>query len=208
MAEHKVAEAVEEVVAVVRAGGGLGVVLNAEGRNVEGVEPLHHVVVEVDVAHLNSPETGRGFDDLADRCINRETVVVGGNLHPTGCSVDHWLVDSAVPERQLVGREPEGPPEELVAEADPKEWQAFAQDSLQEFDVGIRCSRIPGAIREKSTNRLERQNVGESGRLRQDVNLKAAVGEVVESGPFDAKVKHCEVAEALAVGFNNIRALR
>ena len=57
---HHVREPVEEVVGVVRAGRRLRVVLHAERRDVEAVEALDHVVVEVDVAHLDPPEALAG----------------------------------------------------------------------------------------------------------------------------------------------------
>ena len=59
LATNEVAEAVEEVVGVVRAGGGLGVVLHRERGDVEGAQALDDVVVEADVAHLDAAEAGR-----------------------------------------------------------------------------------------------------------------------------------------------------
>ena len=46
----RVAELLEQVAGVVRAGAGLGVVLHTEGRDVRAAEALDDPVVQVDVA--------------------------------------------------------------------------------------------------------------------------------------------------------------
>jgi hypothetical protein len=50
---------IEQVIGVVRPGGRLRVVLHRERGDVECPKALHHVVVEVDVAHLDPSEPGR-----------------------------------------------------------------------------------------------------------------------------------------------------
>ena len=55
-AGHEVDETVEEVGGVVRAGRGLGVVLDAERRLLEQREPLDDVVVEADVGDAGRAE--------------------------------------------------------------------------------------------------------------------------------------------------------
>src|SRR3954468_14419527 len=54
LALHQGYEAVEQVGGVVGTGGRFGVVLDAEGRLVEELEALHHVVVEADVGDLGA----------------------------------------------------------------------------------------------------------------------------------------------------------
>src|SRR5690625_4297180 len=66
-------EPVEQVGGVMRAGGGLGVVLDAERRNVQAAQPLDHRVVEAGVAHLDPAVAGLGSSEaLPYRCIDGE----------------------------------------------------------------------------------------------------------------------------------------
>ena len=49
-----------------RAGGGLGVVLHGERRDVEGAEPLDHLVVQSDVAHFDAAVAVRAVELALD----------------------------------------------------------------------------------------------------------------------------------------------
>ena len=60
LALHQGYETVEQVRGVVRAGGRLGVVLDAEGRLVEQLQALDDLVVEADVGDLGAAERGVG----------------------------------------------------------------------------------------------------------------------------------------------------
>src|SRR6478752_4196311 len=117
---HEIAEPVEEVRRIVRAGCRLGVVLDREARQpavgVAELESLDDVVVEAHVADRRLAELGRRR--ALERSVDREAVVVGGDLDLAGGAVHHRLVDAAVAVLQLVGAEAEGAAEELVAEAD------------------------------------------------------------------------------------------
>ena len=112
------AELGEEVLAVVRAGGGLGVVLDAEDRQAGVAEPFEGLVVEVDVAGLD----------------------VGGRVAGSTAKPWFWVVISTLPVRSLrtgwlAPRWPnlslkvlraEGLAEELVAQADAEDRDARA----------------------------------------------------------------------------------
>src|SRR3954468_15223444 len=97
---HQLAEVLEEAGGVVRAGCGLGVVLDAERGTVEQPETLDHAVVEVDVADLGAAV--RGLERPVEGRLDGEAVVVAGDVHPAGGAVLHGLVDPAVAEPQLV----------------------------------------------------------------------------------------------------------
>src|SRR5690606_18309548 len=105
--DDEIAETVEQVVGVVRAARGLGVVLHREGGDVEGLEALHDVVVEAEVAHLDAAEAGGAVERAVEGRRDREAVVVRRDLDAARLLVAHGLVDAAVPERQLVGVEAE-----------------------------------------------------------------------------------------------------
>ena len=98
---HELAELGEEVLAVVRAGRGLGVVLDAEDRQARVAEAFEGLVVEVDVAGLDVGGQGRGVDG--------EAVVLGGDLDLAGALVADRVVGAAVAELELEGRAAEAP---------------------------------------------------------------------------------------------------
>ncbi len=93
---HQLHEIVEQVVRIVRAGRGFGVVLHAEDRVVAVAETFQRLVVQVDVGDLDLVEVERIR-------IHREAVIVGGDLHLLGDLVAHRMVGAAVAELQLVG---------------------------------------------------------------------------------------------------------
>src|SRR5690242_2102741 len=109
-------EPIEEIRRVVRSGRGLRVVLHAERARVAGSQTLDHVVVKAHVAHLDGPELGIGR--AVQRRVDREAVIVRGDLDLAGHAVLHRLVDAAMAVAELVGAEAVRTTEHLVAEAD------------------------------------------------------------------------------------------
>lgn len=104
--------------------GGLGVVLHREGRDIDTLQAFDHIVVQVDVRDEHTTVFAvfiRRFNDFADWRVDREPVVVGGDLDLAGGHVTHRLIDAVMAELELVGIEAERTSEELVAEADAKE---------------------------------------------------------------------------------------
>src|SRR4051794_38064249 len=100
-------EPVEEVEAVVRAGTGLGVVLDRGAGDVEERQPLHRAVVEVEVRQLRGAEVRLpahglvGVDRLlATRAEDGEAVVLRGDLDAAGLEVLDRMVGAAVAERE------------------------------------------------------------------------------------------------------------
>src|SRR3954453_6358264 len=92
-------EFVEEVEAVVRAGSGFRVVLDAAGGDVEQADALDRAVVEVHVGELGLAEVG--LDDLTGLARDREAVVLGGDGDPSRPQVLDGVVGAAVAEREL-----------------------------------------------------------------------------------------------------------
>src|SRR4051794_10752348 len=115
-------EVVEEADRVVRAGPGLGVVLDAAGRDVEQADALDRAVVEVDVRELGLAEVA--LQALTGLSTHREPVVLRGDGDPSRAQVLHGVVGPAVAERQLEGLKADGAREQLVAEADPEDGLA------------------------------------------------------------------------------------
>src|SRR5690625_2363996 len=134
------------------AGGGLGVVLDGVGGDVQAADPLDHVVVEPDVGDhdpaVTSVAVGSGGLAL-QRHVEGEAMVLGGDLDLPGLAVQHGLVDAAVAVLELVGGEAQCPAQQLVAQADAEEGQAGIQCPAQQLDLGIGGSRVPGAVGEE-----------------------------------------------------------
>src|SRR3954454_19017845 len=91
---HLLQEAIEEIEAVVRAGAGLGVVLDRPAGDVEERQALDRAVVEVEVAERGGTEVGlpaHGLvavdGPLAARPEHREAVVLRGDLDAAGLEV-------------------------------------------------------------------------------------------------------------------------
>src|SRR4051812_14051346 len=123
---HQLAEPVEQVLGIVRAGRRLRVVLDAERRDVQCRQPFYDIVVETNVADLDPAE--RGVGDLVEGRVHGEPVGVRGDLDLARGRVLHRLVDAAVAVLELVGAEAERLAEDLVAEADPEDRDPPLQD--------------------------------------------------------------------------------
>src|SRR4051812_24508515 len=117
---HQLRESIEQVIRVVRPRCRLRVVLHGEGRRVETPQTLDHVVVETHVADLDGPEPR--LDPALPGRVDREAVVVAGDLDLAGGAVEDRLVDAAVAVAELVGAEAQRAAEDLAAEADPEQW--------------------------------------------------------------------------------------
>ena len=96
----------------------------------------------------------RGLRRLAERGVDGEAVVVGGDLDPAGGQVHHRLVDAAVPVRQLVGAEAQRAAEQLVAEADAEVRDAGGQHLAQHLDRAVRGRRVAGTVGEEHPVRV------------------------------------------------------
>src|SRR5699024_11086511 len=145
-------QTVEEIGSVMGAGGGLGVVLDGVGGDVQAADPLDHVVVEPDVGDhdpaVTSVAVGSGGLAL-QRHVEGEAMVLGGDLDLPGLAVQHGLVDAAVAVLELVGGEAQCPAQQLVAQADAEEGQAGIQCPAQQLDLGIggsRCTLSPRSV--------------------------------------------------------------
>ena len=130
---HQLAEPVEEVRRVVRAGRRLGVVLHREA--LQRRRPASRSSRPSTTSSLRQTwltvATPYGVSvGAVERRVDGEPVVVRGDLDLAGGAVHHRLVDAAVAVLQLVGAEAERPAEELVAEADPEVGQPALERAL------------------------------------------------------------------------------
>ena len=182
-----------------RAGGRLGVVLHREGGQVEAGQAFDDVVVQPDVgdddAAVAAAVVRRRRAGLVERGVDREAVVVRGDLHLGGGAVEHRLVDAAVPVAELVGAVPERPAQELVAEADAEERDLAVQDGAEQLDLVAGGARVPWTVGEEDAARgvvgqrgEHALDVGDGGGLRHDDDADAALGEADRRHGLDAEV--------------------
>src|SRR4051794_6122435 len=145
-------ESIEQVEAVVRAGAGLGVVLDRAARNVEQLEALDRAVVEVHMAELGGAEVGVPADGLvgldrlrAVRAEDGKAVVLRGDLDLAGGQVLDRVVAAAVAEGQLEGLQADRAAEQLVAEADPPD-RLDADDLADRRDDVVERRGVAGPV--------------------------------------------------------------
>ena len=91
-----------------------------------------------------------------------------------------------MPEGQLVGAEPEGASQKLVAEADAKEWGAFTQNLPEQFYLFVGGCGVAGAIGEKHTLGVVSVNVVQGSVGRQHVHTHTAFCETLGCHGFNA----------------------
>jgi hypothetical protein len=152
---HFFGEFREEVVGIVRAGAGLGVVLNAEGLVLAVAQAGDRAVVEIDVGDLDIGREGGGIDRVA--------VVLRGNGDSSSAEVFDGLVRAAMAEFEFEGFSTEGASEDLVAEAD-AEKRFFADELAGGFAGVIEGLGIAGAVRKENAVGAEGEDfVGRGG---------------------------------------------
>src|SRR5690606_21120879 len=127
---HQGDELVEQRSRVMRARGGLRVVLHRERRNLLAAQTLHRAVVG---AVMTDPRLAeRRVETLSRLAFESESVVLCGDGHLAGGDVDDRDVETPVSETHLVGVQPQRPTEDLVAEADAKQRQLPLQHPASE----------------------------------------------------------------------------
>ena len=126
-----------------RAGAGLGVVLNGRAGNIKQRQPLNGSVIEIHVAQLGGTEVGLpadrfvGFDPQSP--VGRgdsEAVVLRGDLDLPCAQILNRVVHAAMAERQLEGFKAQGPAAKLMAKAN-SEDRLLAEHTADGFDNAI-----------------------------------------------------------------------
>src|SRR6266545_1571112 len=197
---------IEQVVGVVRSGLRLRVVLHRERGYVEAPQSLDHTVVEADVAHLDRAELGVG--DSVTRGVDRETVVVGGDLDLAGHPVHDRLVDAAVAVLELVRTETQGPAQHLVAEADPEQGNPTPQHLAGERHLDLGGRRVARPVGEEHRVRPHRRHVLDRRGRRQYVRGDAPLGHPARRVPLDPQVDRRDGQLVLPDGVDRVGRLR
>src|SRR6185503_16767797 len=121
---------VEQVRRIVGAGAGFGVILDGVDGKAAMPEAFDRVVVQVDVRNFTIGGQRVGID--------REAVVLRGDLDTSGRQILHRLVSTVMPKRQFVGSATERETHQLMPKAYPK--NRITSDQLFEvrYDSGER----------------------------------------------------------------------
>ena len=135
-------EPVEHGERVERPGRALRVVLDGLDRQLAVAQALDRAVVEVDLA---DPEPGRGRQRVAD---DLDLVVLGGDLDEPELEVLDRVVGAVVAEPEAARVGAGGPPDDLVAEADPEQRPAVVDDRAGQRDLRLEAGRVAGTGRE------------------------------------------------------------
>src|SRR5919201_4036266 len=189
---HLLHPTLEDRPRVVRAGTRFGMELHRGGALVPEVESLYGAIVE---RYMRRFARVGGLD-----C---EAVVLRSDEHASGRTLEHWVVRTAVPERELVramtGRERE----QLVPKANPE----YRHPSHQ---VADRCNllaeglRVTGPIREQYA--VEADELLGDRVVREDRHRRSCPGEPPEDRPL-AAVVHDRDARSAELGVD-IRLMR
>src|SRR4030095_9762112 len=138
---HQLAKPMEQVIRVVRPRRSFRVVLHREHRPLAMAEAIARVVVEVHVARLPAPP-GDGLG------VDREAVVLRGDLHLVRGQILHGVVRAVMAERQLVRTPARGESEDLVAEADAED-RYLAQELAHRIHEVWHRFGVARAVREE-----------------------------------------------------------
>src|SRR5690349_5646475 len=101
-----------------RTGRGFRMILHREDRQFAMPESLHGTVIQVDVGNLELRNAGNSL--LAP--FDRETMILRRDQYPPGGEITHWMVPAAMAVRHLDRFRPVGETEDLVTEANSKDW--------------------------------------------------------------------------------------
>ncbi len=177
---HQVGELGEEVVRIVRAWRGFGVVLHAEEGSVFVAHAFVGVVVEIQV---------RDFDVAGGQRvgIDAEAVILRGDFDLVGQKIFYRMIRAVVAEFQFEGFAAQREAAELVAEADAENGDAARQ--LADIVVGIGDRfRIARAVGEEDAVRLEVENIFGERACGNDGNFAVMIDEQAQNVLLDAEI--------------------
>ena len=163
-----------------RAGGGFGMVLDAEDGVVAMAEAFERLVVQIDVRDVDLVEVERVG-------VDREAVIVRRDLDLLRELVAHRMVGAAMSEFQLVGFAAEGEAEQLVAEADAED-RLLADQLADVAHLGLERLGVAGAVREEDAVGLERQHIFGGGERGDDGDAAAGLHEAAQDVVLDAEI--------------------
>ena len=171
----------EQIVAVLRAWAGFGVVLDAERAGVGQFEPA---VAAVEQRHMRFARVGgEAF------AFDREAVVHAGDLDAAVAQPLDWVVRAAVALVHLGRARTDREPEQLMAEAD-TEQRLAGIEPFADHRHGVLARRggVAGAVRQEQSLRIMRHDVVETRGRGDHGDVRARIDEIAEEVAFEAVV--------------------
>ena len=132
--------------------------------------------------------TVRRLQRLTRGGIHREAVIVRGDGDPARGDILHGLVDSPVPEAQLVGPKSEGPAQHLVPEADSEHRSSCIQGRAHKAHGMVSDRRIARTIGEEHSVATSVEHLLGTHVTGQDMDGDAPLRHEFRSHRLDAEV--------------------
>ena len=177
---HQVNELAEQVLRIVGAGRGLGMILDAEQGQRAMAHALVGLVVEIEVRDLDVGGRERFR-------VHDEAVVLGGDFDFFGEKVLHRVIRAVVAELKFVGAAAESEAAELVSKADAEDGNAAEEFANRFNGVGNRLG-VARAVAEKNAVGLEGEDVFGGSARGNDGDFAIMVSEKAEDVLLDAEI--------------------
>src|SRR5262252_5224501 len=178
---HHVRELGEQIMRIVRSGRRLGVILHAEQWRLLVAHAFARMVVQVDMRDFHVARRKRVR-------IDRETMILRGNLHLFGQQILHRMIRAVVPKFQLEGFAAKSQPAKLMSQANPKDGY-LPNELANGFDSVPDRLRVARPVRKKYAVRLYSQCVLGRSLRRHDPHVAIVVHEQPQNVLLDAVIK-------------------
>lgn len=147
---HRTPKFLEQINAVVWAGGGFGVILHAEDGMPAMAHTFQRAVVEIEVGRLDvGGQRVRG---------DGEAVILRGNFDLACAAIEDRMIGATMAKLQLERLRTQGQTQELMAQTDAEDWLLADQLTQGADCVGQRL-RIAGAVGNENPGRIMAENV-------------------------------------------------
>lgn len=156
-----------------RAGTGLWVVLHRQKRHVLVNESFECLIVEADMS-------GDATGSLQRLRIHRETVILRRDLHPSREQIAHRVIRSAVAELEFERLGSQRKRQQLVPQANAKDWHSTAKP-LEQIDRIVNRGRIARTIRDENAIRPLVKNLGSGNGGRDHPHPTACVRQIPQN---------------------------
>ncbi len=179
MGDHGFDELGKEIVRVVGAGAGFGMVLNGEDGARSMAQPGDGAIVEVEVADVDVGADRVGTDGKA--------MILAGDFDLFGEAAG--LVEAPVTKFELEGFGSKGEAEDLVAHADAEDRGRQVEEFLNGFDALGDDGGIPRAVGEEDAVGVVAEDLVDRAVDGHDDDAAAMAGEAAQDVAFDAEVE-------------------
>jgi hypothetical protein len=188
-----VEEFVERRSGIVRTGRGLRMILNGKDRFLAMTQSFDRPVVEIHVRDFELWCTGNFFFTSFDR----EAVILRRDQHSSRRDFFHWMISAAMAVRHFHRACAVRESQDLMPQADTKNWYAAIGNRAHSTGRVIDGSGITWPIREEHAARLECKRFVRRRLRRNDRDSTIVLGEQAQNVSLDAEVVRDDVMRRL-----------